>query len=669
MDRRIVFLFLSFLIILSTTPSYADNEGKKTIRIAGDRNFPPYEYLSKTGVYSGFNVDVMNAISIQTGIKFEFVPMPWNQAIQALNDGKVDAIQGMKYSAARDKIYDFSKSYFTSVQAIFVRKDNVRIRALQDLKNTRVAVQKGDIAQELLKEDRGIKLVEVNNQQEAISLLSAGEVDAFVGNQITGQYFAQLMDKQDNIKIVGEPLHPEAYGVVVLPKNKQLLTTINEGIDAIKKDGTYDKIQRKWFGEEILSWSTYLEKWLFWIKIAVLIAGSLFIGILWWNRQLKREVGKRTLEIEKINKQLQEKMLLLQENLSFQQQLVDSAYSCFMTLDQNGNIAMYNQKAQELLQMDTALIGQSYQMSPIVQFIPTKQIEQTFHQVDVYLQQEVKWRRNGEKRMISYSLFPHKNQAGESIGVILNFSDITGRKELERQMAESNRLRALGQLVLGIAHEIRNPLTSILTYAQLLPKKMDNKEFCQLFSEQITVEITRLNDLVGDLLNFAHPRRSTPTSFRLLGLVESILLLLKQQYTQKELIVSTEIPPDCEVFADRQQLQQILLNMIINAIQALSAGGHLIIRAKSEGSRVLIEIEDDGCGMEEADMEKIFEPFYTKKNDGVGLGLAISYQLIKENNGTIQVKSQLDEGTTFSLFFPNTSTKKDGITHVSSHDY
>jgi polar amino acid transport system substrate-binding protein len=669
MGRRIVLLFLSFLIIFVATPIYADSEGKKTIRIAGDRNFPPYEYMSKTGVYSGFNVDVMNAISIQTGIKFEFVPLPWNQAIQALHDGKVDAIQGMKYSATRDRVYDFSKSYFTSVQAIFVRKDNVWIRELQDLKNTQVAVQKGDIAQELLKVDQGIQLVEVNSQQEAITLLSTGKVDAFVGNQITGQYFAQVMDKQDNIKIVGEQLHPEAYGLAVLPKNKQLLFTINEGIDAIKKDGTYDKIQRKWFGKVILSWSTYLDKWLFWLKIAIWIAGILFIGILWWNRQLKREVGKRTVEIEKINEQLQEKMLMLQENLSFQQQLLDSAYSCFVTLDQNGKIAMYNQKAQDILQVQTEWIGRFYKDSPIVSFIPVEQIKQTFREAKVYLQQEVTWRRNEEKRIISYSLFPHKNQTGESIGVILNFSDITQRKELERQMAESSRLRALGQLMLGIAHEIRNPLTSILTYAQLLPKKMDNKEFCRLFSEQITDEITRLNDLVDDLLNYAHPRKSTPTSFLFSTLVSSILVLLKQQYTEKKLTVIEEIPEDCYVYADRQQLQQILLNLIINAIQALPEQGKLIIRAEDLDSYIKIEVKDNGCGLEDQDLDHIFEPFYTKKNDGIGLGLSITYQLVKENHGAIQVTSQLDKGTTFTLLFPRTSISKDVIPHVSSHDY
>jgi polar amino acid transport system substrate-binding protein len=669
MSKRIAFLFLSFLmLIVVVQPTIAESKDEKTIRIAGDRNFPPFEYMSNTGVYSGFNVDMMNAISIETGIKFEFVPLPWNQAIQALHDGKVDAIQGMKYSLARDRVYDFSKPYFTSVQAIFVRKDNVHIRELDDLKKSRVVVQKGDIANELLKKDQGITLVEVGSQQEAITLLSTGKVDAFVGNRITGQYFVQIMDKQESIKIVGEALHPEAYGMVVLPKNKGLLVTIDESIEELKKDGTYEKIERKWFGEPILPWSTYFEKWIFWLKIAVLIAAILFIGILWWNRQLKREVRKRTLEIEQINIQLQEKMLLLQENLSFQQQLLNSAYSCFVTLDQNGKIAMYNQKAQEMLYFSEDMAGKSFRDSPIIEFIPAKQIKQTFDYTVVYLQQEVTWRRKDGNRILSYSIFPHKNQKGESIGLILNFSDITRRKELEKQMAESNRLRALGQLMLGIAHEIRNPLTSILTYAQLLPKKMDNKEFCRLFSKQITEEITRLNDLVDDLLNYAHPRKSTPTSFPLALLVESIFVLLNQNLTQKDLSIEQEISTDCFVFADRQQVQQILLNIILNAIDALDGKGKLTIRGKNGGSQVLIEIEDNGCGMEEADLDRIFEPFYTKKNDGIGLGLANSYQLIQENHGSIQVESQLHEGTTFFLQFPNTSTTKDE-TDVFSHDH
>lgn len=112
------------------------------IRVAGDNNFPPFEYLSDSGVYTGFNVDIMNAVSIETGIRFEYYPMPWNEAVQAMRSGKVDAIQGMKYNQEREEIYDFSAPYFTSSQGIFVLKDNMYIRKIEDLKGRKVAVQK-----------------------------------------------------------------------------------------------------------------------------------------------------------------------------------------------------------------------------------------------------------------------------------------------------------------------------------------------------------------------------------------------------------------------------------------------------------------------------------------------------------------------------------------------
>ncbi|MDQ7861890.1 transporter substrate-binding domain-containing protein [Peribacillus frigoritolerans] len=112
-----------------------------------DNNFPPFEYLSDSGVYTGFNVDIMNAVSIETGIRFEYFPMPWNEAVQAMRSGKVDAIQGMKHNQEREEIYDFSAPYFTSSQGIFVLKDNMYIRKIEDLKGRKVSCTKKEMLQ------------------------------------------------------------------------------------------------------------------------------------------------------------------------------------------------------------------------------------------------------------------------------------------------------------------------------------------------------------------------------------------------------------------------------------------------------------------------------------------------------------------------------------------
>ncbi|SHE34939.1 polar amino acid transport system substrate-binding protein [Seinonella peptonophila] len=667
MRKRFLLMFIFLICFFVPFPATGEGKSTQVIRIAGDRNLPPFEYFSSSGVYSGFNVDMMNAISLQTGIRFEFYPMPWNQAIQALHQGKIDAIQGMKYSVEREKTYSFSKPYFLSSQAIFVRSDNIHIQEVADLIQNRVAVQRGDVAHDLLKRGSQIKLIEVDNQNEAIQLLSKNKIDAFVGNRITGQYFIQKNHKQKQIKIVGDPLDPQAYSLAVMPKNSHLIPIINEGIDKVKQSGIYDQIEHKWFGEYILPAKLNVDQWMFWIRTGLCIASIVLIAVVWWNRMLQREVERRTQEIATINRKLEEKMGLLEDNLLFQQQLLDSAYSCLITLDRSGAISMFNHRAQSML-LGENIVGTPYIHTPIVNLIPAKKIEACLHQNEVFLQVETEWVKNHERKIITYSLFPLFNRDQENIGVILNFSDITHKKELERRISEANRLRALGQLMAGIAHEIRNPLTSMLAYTQLLPKKRESEEFCTYYSQQIVNEIERLNQLVDDLLNYSRPKKSTPTLFELQPFTENILRLFNQKVVEKRILVKVEIPENCHVFADRQQLQQILMNMVINAIDALEERGELNIHATELESKTRITIEDNGCGIEQEDLNKLFEPFFTKKNNGVGLGLSISYQLIKENHGSIEVRSLHGQGTTFILTFPShdlneTENPSEAISH------
>ncbi|MCO0600026.1 transporter substrate-binding domain-containing protein [Peribacillus butanolivorans] len=631
-------------------PLVVHSEVKKVIRVAGDNNFPPFEYLSDSGVYSGFNVDIMNAISIETGIKFEYYPMPWNEAVQAMLSGRVDAIQGMKYNQEREEIYDFSAPYFTSSQGIFVLKDNMYIRQIKDLEGRKVAVQKGDVASGLLSKVNRLQLVETDNQQEAVQSLIDGKVEAFIGNRITGQYFLQKNEQQSLIKIVGESLDTTNYAVAVLPKNKELLTLFNQGISQIKKDGTYEKIEKKWFGEYILPNNQRLRKTLLYLEIGLFFTFIVITLILLWNRSLKREVAKRTEEIRHVNKDLEEKMLLLEENIHFQQQLLNSAYSSLITLNHQGLVSMINVRAMEYLELGGNIVKKPFQDLPIACFIPEKEVLAALEKKAVFLQKETVWSQYAsKKRHIIYSVYPIQTMGGESVGAVLNFFDITEQKKLERKVAHDDRLRSLGQLVAGIAHEIRNPLTSILTYTQLLPKKFASADFRTFFSQQVTSEITRLNTLINDLLDYARPKKSEPVTFSLNETVNGIELLLKPKIKEKNLRIVREFAGDIQTTADTQQIKQVLVNVILNAIQASNEGGTLIVRAYYRGMFTVVEIEDEGIGISEEDMDKIFEPFYSRKPNGVGLGLSISYQLVKENGGTIETRSEEGKGTVVTI--------------------
>lgn len=653
-----VCFFLSFLFF----PSTVYQESKNVIRIAGDNQFPPFEYLSDAGVYSGFNIDIMNAVSIQTGTNIEYYPMPWNQAVKALRSGQVDAIQGMKKTEARKGTYEFSAPYFTSSQAIFVLKDNIYIRKVDDLEGRKVAVQRGDVATDLLSRVKQVQLIEADNQQEAIQLLTGEKVDAFVGNRITGQYFLQKSRQQPLTKIVGEPLDATDYGVAVMPENKGLLSVFNKGISQIKSDGTYQKIEKKWFGEYIMPYSFSLRQTLLYLEIGLVLTFVIITFILWWNRSLKKEVGRRTRQIERINKELKEKMVLLEDNVHFQQQLLNSAYSFFITLDPSGNISMMNQRAMEYLRLEKEIIGTPFVQTPLSAFIPEQEILAALEDKRVFLQKETVWtKERSEKRNIYYSISRIQTMGGDNAGVALNIMDTTKQKELERKIAQEDRLRSLGQLIAGIAHEIRNPLMSILTYTQLLPKKFGSPEFRTFFSRHVTSEITRLNALINDLLDYSRPKKSEPIAFSLYEIAQGIVHLFKQKVKEADVSIHWEFDGEVWATADVQQIKQVLMNVILNAIEAVEKGGTIIIRGYYQDDKAVLQVEDSGVGMTEEEIHKMFEPFYSKKLNGVGLGLSVTYQLVQENNGEIDASSKEGEGTVMTISLPCCRKDEDDV--------
>lgn len=182
---------LTIIIILFTSSSSRANAHKRVIKIGGDNNYPPYEFTDEDGNFRGFNVDMMRAIGIELGLEIELIPMSWQEAMEALERGEVDAIQGMTKSKIREEKFDFTLPLVTNSQAIFVLKDTNYISSIEDLKGRKASFQEGDISYELSLEVKNIIHYIRTNQEEAIDLLLDGQVDAFIGNRLTGIYYLQ----------------------------------------------------------------------------------------------------------------------------------------------------------------------------------------------------------------------------------------------------------------------------------------------------------------------------------------------------------------------------------------------------------------------------------------------------------------------------------------------
>ncbi|RJX27997.1 MAG: PAS domain-containing protein [Dethiobacter sp.] len=252
-------------------------------------------------------------------------------------------------------------------------------------------------------------------------------------------------------------------------------------------------------------------------------------------------------------------------------------------------------------------------------------------------------------------------------GAIMALSDITRIKELEREKSEVQRLASLGEMAAGMAHEIKNPLVSIKTFAELLPEKYENHEFRYSFSQIVSQEIERINNLVMGLLKISRDQQVyNYDEVNIEVLLDEIFLLVLPQLNAQNIGVYKHYEPDVPVIqADREQLKQALFNICLNGIQAMPGGGELRVEilpvmvlagetagVLSPGKKVKIVIEDTGIGISSPEKEKIFDPFFTTKADGVGIGLSISHRVITSHGGSIQVRSSKGEGTVFEIYLP-----------------
>jgi len=238
-------------------------------------------------------------------------------------------------------------------------------------------------------------------------------------------------------------------------------------------------------------------------------------------------------------------------------------------------------------------------------------------------------------------------------------------KETQEGLFQAEKLSSLGQLAASIAHEINNPLSGVLVYTQLINKKLNkddfSKETARIYLGKMENELTRSTRLVRNLLNFS--RQSTPT-LRITEINEAInrsLELVINSIQIQHIKVVKDLAKDLpKCMVDSDQLQQVLMNLIINAIQAMSAGGILTLRTTSEKDQVIIDVQDTGCGISQENIRKLFTPFYTTKKEvkGVGLGLAVSYGIIERHHGKILVKSKEGSGTTFSVYLPVSYAEK-----------
>ncbi|WP_227935086.1 transporter substrate-binding domain-containing protein [Alkalihalobacillus deserti] len=653
MKKVILVLAVSLLLTFLGTTVNAD---EATILVVGyDPNLPPINF-TEDGVPAGFAVDMMNEIAVRMGTEIKYIPIPQKEAITKLQYQQIDLLLSAHFNEKHARVMDFSDSILGTSIGLLVHEKNNEIKGLAQLTNAVTALQSDTIEYEFLRNIRRIKYHVASNQVTALDLLFKGRANAFVGNVITAQYVLEQTGRQDDYQIVGNYLLPIDYTMAVKKENYLLLSQLNRAIREIKSDGTYSALYEKWF-----DWGNDLTDRL-WLVIQI-IGSLLFLAIIFsfiglrWNRQLQREVSKKTNGLNQINYQLQEKIAQMKNSDEFQKQILNSSPRGIVTVNQDGLITSFNTKAIEISGEPDPVVGLHYEQVLLLQKLLEGRFAQVFQTKNLFLGEESVWERDEHRtfylRYYVYPLFDFKKRLN---GLIVTFEDITEERKLRLQIFEQEKNKALGRVVAGIAHEIRNPLTSIKTFAELIPRKYNNERFQKEISTYVPQEIERVNQLIEGLIDYAKPKQLNKERIDVSLITKECTILFERTALNKGISLVSETEDELWIEADSNQLKQVIINLIINSLDAIDTNDEVEdrivkLKAYSKDNGIVMKVSDKGAGMDETEQLQALEPFYTTKEKGTGLGLAIANQYVHENKGRLEIDSKKGKGTTITLTF------------------
>jgi len=359
---------------------------------------------------------------------------------------------------------------------------------------------------------------------------------------------------------------------------------------------------------------------------------------------------------------------------NFNESIIQSMGAGLVTIDLERKITSFNNGAEEVLGFKAEEVVGKY-LDEILGEQGRRLMPDSVSQPDQsLLDREIELtRKDKTKVFVGFTITPRIDNHNLKVGTIISFRDISQIKQMQMEVVRMDRLASMGVLASGIAHEVRNPLAGIKTMAQTLEEEIDKGDSRQEYLMRIVRQVDRLDELLRTLFSYARPRQPIRKLQKLEDIIQEVDILLDDRIKKNKITYTREFQSNLmKVFVDYQQIQQVFINLFLNAIEAMPHGGRLELKARTvetviyardrrkkgfsnlnrESLYVEVTVRDTGAGIKPDDLGKIFDPFFTLKPQGTGLGLSIVYRIIEEHKGEIRVDSIMEKGTTFTLLLP-----------------
>ena len=649
----------------------------RAVRVVMDDNYPPYAFRDDQGILQGIAVDQWRLWEKKTGVTVNLQGMAWAQALRRMEAGEFDVIDTIFRTRVRQALFDYSRPYATLEVPIFFHRDLSGISGITSLRGFTVAVKSGDAALDLLKKNGVTNFVTYLSYERIVEAARQHEVSVFVMDKPPALYFLYKSRLQNQFKM-SAPLYTGRFHRAVHKGRGELLTAVEQGFAAISAQ-EYQDIDQRWMGEPAFP-TRYL-----WAVVGVL-AGVLVVllGLWVWNRALRRAVREKTAQLEQEVAVSHQREQALGESETKFRLFIEHSPGLIFVKDQRLRTVMLSRSFESLLGRPMAeLTGRTNEeLFPELAEQMTRD-DQAVLQLPYGEFHLIEESHNG--RTYLTHKFPVPHQGGKGIG---GFTiDITDRKAMEEerrrfeaQLQHTQKLESLGVLAGGVAHDFNNILTAILGNVDLALADVAPGSAARESLNDAASASRRAAELCRQMLAYAGKGRFVVERLDLNQVLRDMVHIIEVSLSKTVTLrwnLADHLPA---LHADSTQLRQIIMNLVINAAESIGDQPGVVIlssgvmncgRAEladswvgaslAEGTYVFFEVADSGCGMTPDTLSRIFDPFFSTKFTGRGLGLAAVLGIVRSHHGAIKVRSQPGQGSTFRVVLPAAAEAPAGL--------
>ncbi|MBI2515275.1 MAG: transporter substrate-binding domain-containing protein [Opitutae bacterium] len=670
---RIFPLCLAIVLTVLACPGFAvppDPTPARTLRAGVETHSEPFTFADAQGRPAGFAVDLLKASARDQNLDVEFVVLPWNELLDAFKAGQLDIICNVVDTPERLSYIDFSATTMLMRGGLFTRNDSPPIATLADLSGRRVAVPRDSRAHDYLKHlDAQIAFVFVPTLQDCVDTVHDGRADVLFATEMVTEH---LIRGRGYREIIPSPLqfpdfdYREHFGV--RRGDAQLLARLNEGLLAIQRSGVYDQLYEKWLGPlqpRRLRWRD-LQRYA--LPLVALFAAGLLILV--WQRRMLRRLAEHAEAL----RQSEERLSLVLEGSQ------DGFWDWNVSADQ---ITRSDRWSEMLGYAPGEIDGKRLSFLDLVH--PDDRAPLLADEQAVWAGREhfaiefrMKTKSGGWKWILDRGkVVARAPGTGTPLRLAGTHTDISARKDaeeetekLQRKMLETQKLESLGVLAGGIAHDFNNLLTVILGNTALVRLDQGAGSPHAANLDKVLAASNRAADLCRQLLAYAGKGAFASEHLDLNELAKDTTHLLELSLSRAQLEFALA-PALARIEGDPSQIRQVIMNLVLNASEALGENpgrirvatrpivlrdGELASALPSSdipaGNYVCLEVSDTGCGMTAEVLARIFDPFYTTKFTGRGLGLAAVLGIVRTHRGALTVHSTPGRGSLFRIYLP-----------------